>query len=196
MGNSCCIALVARGQVKHFRPGERTHMGSLKAASLYRTTCPSQKSERLALITSAVRRGKCSLNRRVARLAIRSGAFARVLEKGAAEVRRTGKAELLTDLFHAQRQVIEQPLGLPNLQLIEVGDDSTTKSGAKGLFCARRAHAGLACNQSKVQTIANASEQQPTNLLSGVLIGPRGLALACQSLLDLTKQGQQGAGQG
>lgn len=121
--------------------------------------------------------------------------FARVVEECSAEVRRAGEAELMTHLLHGERRVVEQSLGLPDFQLIEVGHDSATEGVAEEFFGSCGTRPDLAGNLADAQAVAYARQEQATDLFGDVEIGVQWVRIAAQSLLDLTQNGEQSSGQ-
>ena len=123
----------------------------------------------------------------IARLTIRRRSLARVLEKRPAEVGRTRNTELMTHLLDRERGVVQESLGLPDLQLIEVRHDAAAEGIAEEFFGPCRTRPQFAGDLADAQTVSHASQQQATDLLGGIKIGALRCRLATQSFLDLIR---------
>src|SRR5579884_4527192 len=67
-------------------------------------------------------------------VAIVRGRLSSETVKDTVEIRRAGEAELAADLIDRQRRIAQQALGLPDLELIEVGNDAAAIGPVKCLF--------------------------------------------------------------
>src|SRR5579871_2167907 len=79
--------------------------------------------------------------------------------------------------------------------MVEIRHDAAAEGVAKQLFCSRRTDADFASDLPDAQAIAHAGEQESANLLGHVGLRAALGRRAAQSLLDLTEERQERAGQ-